>query len=76
MMDLEKGGREDPVSFGLYQGQAGIPINGLIWMGDRSCMKKQIRDKLDLGFRVLKMKVGASGWKDELEVCSLDPFGI
>jgi len=70
MMDLERGGERLLFPSDFTSGMAGILINGLIWMGDRSFMKKQIRDKLDQGFRVLKMKVGALDEKEELEVLS------
>ena len=35
----------------------GIPINGLIWMGDAGFMQEQIDSKLDQGFSCLKMKI-------------------
>jgi len=70
MMDLEKGGERLLFPSDYTGGKAGILINGLIWMGDRSFMKRQIRDKLNQGFRVLKMKVGALDEKKELEVLS------
>lgn len=49
-------------------GNEGIPINGLIWMGDIDFMKKQIREKLEKGFRCLKMKIGALNFDDEFAV--------
>jgi L-alanine-DL-glutamate epimerase-like enolase superfamily enzyme len=39
-------------------------------MGDTSFMKQQIRDKLDRGFRVLKMKVGALETEREVQIVS------
>lgn len=50
------------------RGETGQPINGLIWMGDRSFMEDQIRKRLAEGFRVLKMKIGAIDIKTELEL--------
>jgi o-succinylbenzoate synthase len=49
-------------------GEAGIPINGLIWMGDRDFMKDQIRTKLKAGFDCLKMKIGAIDFNTELDI--------
>lgn len=46
----------------------GIPINGLIWMGEESFMKSQIREKIALGFRCLKMKIGAINFETELAI--------
>ncbi|CAA0168326.1 o-succinylbenzoate synthase [Tenacibaculum maritimum] len=47
-------------------GKEGIPINGLIWMGDKSFMQAQIKEKLKSGFRTLKMKIGAIDFATEL----------
>jgi o-succinylbenzoate synthase len=48
------------------KGNDSIPINGLIWMGDKQYMKSQIRTKLDAGFDCLKMKIGAIDFETEL----------
>jgi len=45
-----------------------IPINGLIWMGDRGFMKRQIEDKLNEGFDCIKMKIGAIDFQTELDL--------
>ncbi|UJH67130.1 o-succinylbenzoate synthase [Allomuricauda sp. SCSIO 65647] len=45
-----------------------IPINGLIWMGDKDFMLEQIKNKLDEGFDCLKMKIGAIDFDTELEI--------
>lgn len=50
------------------RGVAGIPINGLIWMGEPSFMRDQIHEKLDHGYRCLKLKIGAIDWKVELSL--------
>ena len=46
----------------------GIPINGLIWMGDITFMKKQIKSKLDNGFNCLKLKVGSLEFESEIKL--------
>ena len=33
------------------------PINGLIWMGDKDHMLMQVRERIERGFLVLKMKI-------------------
>lgn len=43
----------------------GIPINGLIWMGQPEFMIQQIEEKLGSGFRCIKMKIGAIEWQTE-----------
>lgn len=45
---------------------AAIKINGLIWMGDKAFMHKQIETKLAQGFSCIKLKIGAINWRDEL----------
>lgn len=48
------------------RGEAGIPINGLIWMGDFDKMLRQIEAKMEAGFRCIKLKIGAINFEDEL----------
>lgn len=45
-----------------------IPINGLIWMGDRAFMKEQISEKLDQGYKCIKLKIGALDFDAEVEI--------
>lgn len=49
-------------------GNLGIPINGLIWMGTKAEMQTRIREKLNSGFRVLKLKVGALNFDEEISL--------
>ncbi|WP_299436159.1 o-succinylbenzoate synthase [uncultured Aquimarina sp.] len=51
-------------------GEDTIPINGLIWMGEKEFMKNQITDKLEQGFDCIKMKIGAIDFEAELELLS------
>ncbi|EJX07172.1 o-succinylbenzoic acid synthetase [gut metagenome] len=48
------------------RGEAGIPINGLIWMGSFDRMLSQIEEKMKAGFRCIKLKIGAIGFEEEL----------
>lgn len=50
------------------RGEAAIPINGLVWMGDKVFMKQQISEKLKEGFTCIKMKIGAIDFKTEIEL--------
>jgi len=43
-----------------------ISINGLIWMGSETFMKKQISEKIQAGFSTLKMKIGAIDFETEI----------
>ena len=49
-------------------GKVSIPINGLIWMGNRDEMRRRIDAKLAAGFRVLKMKIGGIDFEQEVEL--------
>lgn len=50
------------------KGHCGIPINGLIWMGDKAEMSRRIDAKLADGYRVLKLKIGGIDFSEELEL--------
>jgi len=47
-------------------GEVQIPVNGLIWMGDATFMKAQIKEKLQQGFHCIKMKIGAIDFASEI----------
>ena len=48
------------------EGKKSIPINGLVWMGDKDFMQKQIEEKLESGFDCVKMKIGAIDFDTEI----------
>lgn len=50
------------------QGKEGITINGLVWMGNYQYMYDQIKDKIENGFRCIKLKIGAINFEEELEL--------
>lgn len=45
-----------------------IPINGLIWMGDKRFMLDQVKEKIESGYKCIKIKIGAIDFESELEV--------
>jgi o-succinylbenzoate synthase len=45
-----------------------VPINGLVWMGDKKFMSDQIQAKLAAGYSCLKMKIGAIDFATELDI--------
>ncbi len=49
-------------------GKQGIPINGLIWMGDKAFMRQQISEKIAAGFNCIKMKIGAIDFDTEWDL--------
>ena len=50
------------------KGKQEIPINGLVWMGEKEFMKNQIKEKLKAGFTCIKMKIGAIDFNAEIEL--------
>ena len=48
------------------RGEEGIPINGLVWMGDFDTMARRLEQKLDQGFSCVKIKIGAIDFSDEI----------
>lgn len=68
LRDMETGGRQLLYPSAFTEGLEGIPTNGLIWMGPKSFMISQIRDKMILGFRVLKLKVGSLSFSEEVDL--------
>lgn len=49
-------------------GKNGVPINGLIWMGSKDFMLRQVEEKLAAGFTCLKLKIGAIDFNSELDI--------
>ena len=50
------------------RGEVGIPINGLVWMGSYEEMLKRMEEKLEKGFRCVKLKIGAIDFEQELDL--------
>lgn len=48
--------------------EAGIPINGLVWMSDYDDMLAQVKKKILSGFRCIKLKIGAIDWDEEIRL--------
>lgn len=68
MRDLEAGGTKTLFPSDFTLGRKAIPINGLVWMGDKATMKQRISEQIDGGYTTVKMKIGAIGFEDELEL--------
>jgi o-succinylbenzoate synthase len=50
------------------QNQDSIPINGLVWMGDKDFMMTQLEEKLASGFDCIKLKIGAIDFDSEMQL--------
>lgn len=66
LRDLEASGTKQLFPSAFTLGKQGIPINGLVWMGDRGAMHQRITQQIDQGFTTIKMKIGAIGIDEEL----------
>lgn len=60
------GWRDYPSRFD--KGEHPITINGLVWMGDKATMLRRIEEKLNAGFRCVKLKIGAIDFDAELDL--------
>jgi len=67
LLDLCHGGRRIIFENEFVRGTP-IPINGLIWMGDKAFMLKQIDEKIARGFDCIKLKVGGLDFEAECDV--------
>lgn len=68
LLDWLNGGKRRILANEFFDSQKPIPINGLIWMGDRDFMFQQIDQKLAEGFDCIKMKIGAIDFEQEIEL--------
>lgn len=68
LLDLETGGRKILFPSAFTSGANQIAINGLVWMGKKDFMQQQIEQKLQEGYKCIKIKVGAIRFDEELEL--------
>lgn len=66
LLSLQRGRQLFPSAFS--RGEAGIPINGLVWMGTYDEMLRRMEEKLAAGFRCVKLKIGAIDFEHELDL--------
>ena len=66
LMDYQNGCRRMIFDNDFVHSRHAIPINGLVWMGDKELMLQRIRSKIEEGFDCIKIKVGAINFEDEL----------
>ena len=66
--DLKNGGKQQLFPSDFSEGKKGIPVNGLIWMGEEKFMQQQIQEKLEAGFHCIKLKIGGIDFEQEIEL--------
>lgn len=70
LLDFYNGGKFQLFQTEFVNGKKKIPINGLVWMGERKFMEQQIKEKIENGFACIKLKVGAIDFETELDILS------
>ena len=66
LLNLQRG--ECMFDTAFSRGEEGIPINGLVWMGRYDEMLQRLEQKLEQGFRCVKLKIGAIDFNLELDL--------
>ena len=66
LLNLQNGDRLFDTAFS--RGEVGIPINGLVWMGNHDEMLHRMEEKLEKGFRCVKLKIGAIDFGQEVDL--------
>lgn len=64
--DWQTGGQQHLYDSAFARGEVSLPIHGLIWMGSPAEVLAQVQQKVKAGVPVIKMKVGALPFADEL----------
>lgn len=70
ILDFANGCRRVCFDNDFARGTCHIPINGLVWMGTKDEMIARINEKVAAGFHVIKLKIGAIDFNQELEMIS------
>ncbi|MGN0214768.1 MAG: o-succinylbenzoate synthase [Muribaculaceae bacterium] len=68
LRDLASGGKRNIFDSAFNEGKQNIPINGLVWMGTKDEMLGRIEQKINAGFRTIKLKIGAIDFDCELDM--------
>ncbi len=68
ILDFSNGGKGIYMPGSFTQGSSAITINGLVWMGQIPTMLRRIEEKLEQGFKCIKLKIGALDFQEELKM--------
>lgn len=66
LRDLAMGGRQQLWDTPFTRGETGQPTHGLIWMDGADGILRQVEAKITAGFKVIKLKIGALPFDEEL----------
>lgn len=70
LRDFSSGGKRLYFQSPFVEGKSELLINGLVWMGNYDEMLARINEKIEAGFRCIKLKIGAIDWKKEVDLLS------
>ena len=68
LLDLLHGGKRKHFENDFYNSGKPIQINGLVWMGSSVLMLQRLVEKMEQGFRCIKVKIGAVAFDKEMEL--------
>lgn len=68
LQDYNQGGNRILFDNKFSQSQMMIPINGLVWMGNRGLMLERLKSKINEGFHCIKIKIGGIQFEEELDL--------
>ncbi len=66
--DVELGGTQTWFASEFERGEVSLPLHGLIWMASPEQILRQVREKVELGFECIKMKIGALDFEQEYAI--------
>ncbi len=66
LLDLVNGGKKKHFENEFYELGKPIQINGLVWMGSADLMLDRLTEKMEEGFRCIKIKIGAVEFDKEI----------
>ncbi|MBX7094568.1 MAG: o-succinylbenzoate synthase [Flavobacteriales bacterium] len=70
LLDLDKNQKGILFPSAFTRGEKAIDINGLVWMAPIEQMRAQVKEKIEQGFRCIKLKIGALDFEDEYHLLS------
>ncbi|MCB0497619.1 MAG: o-succinylbenzoate synthase [Cyclobacteriaceae bacterium] len=68
LLDLLHGGQKKIFENDFFANGQPIQINGLVWMGDKDLMMSRLEEKIEQGFRCIKVKIGAIDFESEMKL--------
>jgi o-succinylbenzoate synthase len=65
ILDLKNGGTKILFDTDFSKGRSTIDINGLVWMGNKERMIEELGQKIEQGYKCVKIKIGALDFREE-----------